>query len=81
MVFLFGTAFFQEDIKKRWAEVLGEPNQEAYMVIRCVMDCTSGTYVRQLVNDIGEKVGVPMVTYSIKRTRVGEYKINDIVEI
>jgi tRNA pseudouridine55 synthase len=73
--------FRQEEIKKRWAEVFQGSNQEEYTIIRCVMECSSGTYVRQLVNDIGEKVGVPMVTYSIKRTRVGEYTLDDNINI
>jgi len=65
--------FRQEEIIKKWQEAFSQSNQKEFVVLSCVMDCSSGTYVRQLVADISEKVGIPLVTYSIKRTRVGEY--------
>lgn len=66
--------FRQEKIIREWLNVFRESNQKEYQIISCVMECSSGTYVRQLVNDLSDEMGVPMVTYSIKRTRVGEYK-------
>ncbi len=66
--------FRQEEIIKKWAEAFKNNNQEEYTIFSCVADCSSGTYVRQLVADIGEKLGMPLVTYSIKRTKVGEYQ-------
>jgi tRNA U55 pseudouridine synthase TruB len=38
---------------------------------------SSGTYIRSLVNDIGKTLGCGATTLSIKRTRVGDYKIED----
>lgn len=38
---------------------------------------SSGTYIRSLVNDMGNTLGIPATTLSIKRTRVGDYKIED----
>ncbi len=43
------------------------------------ISCGSGTYMRQLVMDIGEKLGIPLCVFRIKRTRVGEYTIGDCV--
>ncbi|HZX50030.1 MAG TPA: tRNA pseudouridine(55) synthase, partial [Candidatus Paceibacterota bacterium] len=39
--------------------------------------CSSGTYIRTLVEDIGKALGVGAYTKELKRTRVGEYKIED----
>lgn len=38
---------------------------------------SSGTYIRSLVNDMGQTLGIPVTTLSIKRTCVGDYKIED----
>lgn len=38
---------------------------------------SSGTYIRGLVNDMGNTLGIGATTLSIKRTRVGDYKIED----
>jgi len=65
--------FRQEEILNRWQEVLANSTQESFQIINCTMSCTSGTYVRQLVADIGRKLAIPLVTYSIKRTKIGDY--------
>ena len=44
------------------------------------MTCTSGTYVRQIVHEIGEKLRVPTVTSSIKRVRIGDYLLKDALQ-
>ena len=36
---------------------------------------SSGTYIRSLINDIGNKLGIPMTMEELKRTRVGEYNL------
>ena len=65
--------FRQTEILKEWGSVLKKNSQQEFQIFSCVLSCESGTYVRQLVSDIGAKLGVPCVTYSIKRTKVGNY--------
>lgn len=67
--------FRQEEILKRWSEVLVQSHQSEFQILSCTIDCGSGTYVRQLVHDIGNKLGIPMTTFSIKRTKVGQYEL------
>lgn len=70
--------FRQSDILKEWGGVLENNPQKEFQIFSCTVSCESGTYVRQLVHDLGIKIGVPCVTYSIKRTKVGEYQmLND----
>jgi tRNA pseudouridine55 synthase len=69
--------FRQKDITDKWIEVLENSNQKEFGIISLICDCSSGTYIRQLVSDIGELIGIPMVTYSIKRTKIGGYSIDD----
>lgn len=67
--------FRQKEIIDCWVTSFVNSDQKEYMIVSCVAICSSGTYIRQLVKDISEKIGIPLVTYSIKRTKVGEYSI------
>ena len=41
---------------------------------------SSGTYVRSLVNDMGNTLGCGATVLSIKRTRVGDYQIKNSLQ-
>jgi tRNA pseudouridine55 synthase len=45
------------------------------VVIRMVMDVSSGTYVRSVVEEFGKRLGVPATTKELRRTRVGEFRV------
>ena len=38
---------------------------------------SSGTYIRSLINDIGEKLNIPMTMEELKRTRIGKFNLED----
>lgn len=39
--------------------------------------CSSGTYIRSLVHDIGQNLKQGAVMYELRRTKIGEYNIDD----
>ncbi len=41
----------------------------------------SGTYIRSLAEEIGRRLGVPACLYSLRRTKIGEFALNDAKEI
>lgn len=43
--------------------------------------CSKGTYIRALARDIGEALGSGAYLTGLVRTRIGEYKIQDCMEI
>jgi len=47
--------------------------QFPYLTLTC--EVSSGFYVRSLVHDIGEKIGVGAMVLEVRRTRVGPYHI------
>ena len=42
---------------------------------------SSGTYIRSLINDIGNKLNIPMTMEELERTRVGKYDLVDATSI
>ena len=50
-----------------------------YFILTC--DVSSGFYVRSLVHDIGEKLGVGSIVTEVRRTRVGRYFVEQAKDL
>ena len=48
-------------------------------IVRCVVRCSRGTYVRSLAKDLGEKLGLPASIATLERTRIGNFSIDDAI--
>jgi tRNA pseudouridine55 synthase len=48
---------------------------------RAVLSCSKGFYVRSLPRDFGKRLGVPMTVASLRRVRVGPFRIEDAVTL
>jgi tRNA pseudouridine55 synthase len=45
------------------------------------VNCSSGTYIRSLANDIGERLGTGACLEALCRTKIGDFKIEDAKEL
>ncbi len=63
--------FRQEAIINSWKKI-GEEDK-AYDVVNLSIECSGGTYMRQLSHDLGEEAGSGAMCLSIKRISVGEF--------
>ncbi|MBU4480109.1 hypothetical protein KKG48_01530, partial [Patescibacteria group bacterium] len=73
--------FRQKEIIQEWekipeARTLGKC-VENFVISKFKVKCSSGTYVRAIVNRLGNELGVGTTTFRIKRTRVGEFKMKN----
>ena len=68
-----GGDFRQEEILKIWRKKLEKENN--FYIGSFKIKCSSGTYVRGIANSLGEKLNVPSLAFSIKRTKLGKYMI------
>ena len=50
-------------------------------LITLTVDCSKGTYIRTLCNDIGEALGCGGIMKSLVRTRVGDFRIEDAITL
>ena len=49
--------------------------------VKFYLECSKGTYVRQLAEDIGKVLGCGACISQIQRTRVGAFSIEEAVDI
>ena len=45
--------------------------------ISFVVGCSKGTYIRSLAHDIGQELGVGAYLTQLRRTKIGDYKVED----
>lgn len=67
--------FRQSEIIKVWDEHYLTNKLKFYYVASFEIKCTSGTYVRGIAHDLGVKMDVPALAYTIKRTKVGKWSL------
>ncbi|MBX4195551.1 hypothetical protein KW796_01155 [Candidatus Parcubacteria bacterium] len=65
--------FRQEEIASLWKRML-KPGELA-LISKFKADVSSGTYIRSLAHEMGKLLDTHALAYSIKRTRVGEHKL------
>jgi tRNA pseudouridine55 synthase len=46
-----------------------------------VVECSKGTYIRSLCDDIGKRLGCGAAMETLKRTRVGSFRIEDSITL
>lgn len=68
--------FRQKEILKIWGKVLSDEKMpKHFFVASFKIKATSGTYVRTIANDLGGKISIPALAFSIKRTKVGKWSL------
>src|SRR3989338_314589 len=72
--------FRQKEIIKGWEKVL-KNNKLKFPVTRLKVNCSSGTYVRAIANELGNQLNVPALALKIVRTKVGDYKLKDSTKL
>ncbi|MSU26218.1 MAG: hypothetical protein EXS44_03070 [Candidatus Levybacteria bacterium] len=66
--------FRQIEIIKKWKLACQENLNASFISLKIQISVSSGTYVRSICHDLGEKVGLGAIALSIKRTRIGDFK-------
>ncbi len=75
------------DLARQGIEIERQPSEiEIYNIklldykypdLKIEVDCSTGTYIRTLAHDIGEKLGCGAYCDELRRTRIGEYEVED----
>lgn len=50
-------------------------------VVNFKIVCSTGTYIRSIANDFGKIIGCGAYLSELRRTRIGEFKVNDAVSM
>jgi len=50
---------------------------EDFQVVHVRFDVASGTYIRSLAEELGRRLGVPATLAGLRRTRIGEFRVED----
>lgn len=65
-------------VEPRLVTIYGcEVTSVALPLVRCVVRCSRGTYVRSLARDLGARLGLPASLTTLTRTRIGPFRLED----
>ncbi len=73
--------FRQDEILKSWQQIFDKYPDRNYQVAKFKLHCSSGTYVRQIIHDMGKQLGTGALAYDIKRTQIGNYKLKETINL
>lgn len=60
-----------------WIKLLDHFPQENNYVLSIELEVASGTYIRSLAEEIGRRLGYPATLSGLRRTKIGDFKIED----
>ncbi len=70
--------FRQKEIQEGWEGLLAKEGSEDLATISFTISVSSGTYIRSIVHSLGEKLGTGACLLSLRRTRVGNFTIDEV---
>ncbi len=73
--------FRQKEILKKWHNFFELNHNQQFTVAKFKINCSRGSYVRSLANELGELVSTGAIALSILRTKVGEYVLQDSIRL
>jgi tRNA pseudouridine55 synthase len=59
----------------------GKDLEYDFPFVRFTVEVTSGTYIRSLAHDLGKNLGSGGIMTALRRTRVGQFKLEDAITI
>ena len=71
--------FRQDEILQTWKQYLS--TDYTFPCITLIAECSSGTYMRSLAHQLGHALNSSAIAYSIKRTRIGEFRESDALTL
>ena len=67
--------FRQQGILNKWSEILEKEFHSDFQTVKLSIKCSSGTYIRSIAHNLGKGFGTGAVLLSLKRVRVGKFKV------
>jgi tRNA pseudouridine(55) synthase len=71
--------FRQTEILSAWDEAFLNKISTSDQFVTCGLKvrCSSGSYMRTLAEEIGKRLGLPALAYSIRRTKIGDISVSE----
>jgi len=64
-----------------WVKIKNHHQDGDYYILNLEMEVKSGTYVRSIAEEIGRKLSIPATVKELRRTEIGQFKIENAINI
>lgn len=72
--------FRQTKIIKQWKDLFSLNMDREFKIMHFEIECSSGTYVRSLANNLGQELGCGAIAFEILRTKVGNFRSENLTD-
>lgn len=72
------SGFRNEIVREAWNQFFKDTKQQGFVVLKMRAHVSKGTYIRAIVDKIGEYLGTYATCLNIKRTKIGSVELGDI---
>ena len=69
------------DMEIKNTQLLGIKREGDYYIVEVQFDVESGVYIRSLAEELGRRLGYPATIKELRRTKVGDFRIEDAEKI
>lgn len=73
--------FRQEMILARWLEFFSHNRKQKFFTLKFYVECSSGTYIREIAQEMGKEMGCGAIVIDIMRIKVGKYSLHDAINV
>jgi tRNA pseudouridine55 synthase len=81
-MYQYARANVKVEPKRREVEIKSLEIQDVKMpLVQLKINCSKGTYIRSLASELGEKLGCGAYLFSLRRTRVGPFKVDEALSL
>ncbi|PIT92333.1 MAG: tRNA pseudouridine(55) synthase TruB [Candidatus Harrisonbacteria bacterium CG10_big_fil_rev_8_21_14_0_10_42_17] len=67
----------EKEMEVLWIKLHSHHSEGSYYVLNIELEVASGTYIRSIAEEIGKRLGVPATLKNLRRTKIGDFKIED----
>jgi len=67
----------KKEMEVIFAELLNTERKENDIILKVKMEVSSGSYIRTLAEELGNRLGVPAMLAGLRRIQIGEYSVDD----
>ncbi len=71
----------QKEMEIFWIKLKNHYPENDYYVINIELKVKSGTYIRSIAEEIGQRLKLPATIKELRRTQIGQFKVKDAIKI
>lgn len=71
----------EKEMEIYWIKLNDHYQEKKHYILSLELEVSSGTYIRSIAEEIGQRLGYPATVKELRRTKIGNFKIKDAEQL